>query len=195
MDIKAKLDRILDQWNLLNHPFYQAWSAGTLSLDALRIYAREYRELIAALPMGWETLQDEETASEEREHILLWDDFREALGEGDLRASIKEAKELTRAAHELFSTPAAALGALYAFEAQQPATAKSKLDGLKTHYQLPKETEPYFEVHSSNWHESRKLLDQISALSPSEQDEAYRGCERMAASLWNALTGIQQAAC
>ena len=145
--------------------------------------------------MGWETLRDEETASEEREHILLWNDFRNALGEADFQTSIKETKELKRAAGELFSTPPSALGALYAFEAQQPATAKSKLDGLKTHYQLPRGVEPYFEAHSSNWHEFAKLLDQINRLSSSEQDEAYRSCERMAASLWNALTGIQQAAC
>ena len=39
MDIKARLDQILEQWNLLNHPFYQAWSEGTLPMDALRVYA------------------------------------------------------------------------------------------------------------------------------------------------------------
>ena len=92
----------------------------------------------------------------------------------------------------LFSSPDSTLGAMYAFEAQQPATAKSKLDGLKTHYSLPPEVEPYLEAHSANWHESEKILSALEELTLEEQAQAEKACAQMAKSLWNALTGIHE---
>ncbi len=110
-------------------------------------------------------------------------------------ASLPQTLNLVRASDALFATRATALGAMYAFEAQQPATAKSKLDGLKTHYNLPQGVEPYFKVHSANWHESEKILRQIESLPVDEQARALAACEQMAASLWDALTGIHDATC
>jgi len=191
MSIKNRLDQTLSQWNLLQHPFYRAWSAGTLPVEALRSYAREYGAFITLLPLGWETLCDEETAQEEREHTELWNSFAAALTTRVAGApEIGQVDLLTITARQLFAAPASALGALYAFEAQQPATAKSKLDGLKTHYAIPAGAEPYFEVHSHNEHEARKILAQIDALSPSDQEQAQEACAQMAEGLWDALTGI-----
>jgi pyrroloquinoline-quinone synthase len=193
--MKQKLDPILEKWNLLKHPFYQAWSAGTLPVDALQVYAREYGNFISTLPRAWETLGDSETAQEEREHAELWTDFTAAVGAFTADASLPQTVNLVRASDALFAARASALGALYAFEAQQPATAQSKLDGLKTHYALPREVEPYFEVHSVNWHESEKILRQLDALPAEEQAQALAACERLAESLWDALTGIHEATC
>ena len=193
--MKKKLDSILEKWDLLKHPFYQAWSAGTLPVEALQVYAREYGNFIANLPRGWETLNDIETAAEEREHAELWTDFTASVGGFTADASLVQTLGLARVADELFAAPASALGAMYAFEAQQPATAKSKLDGLKTHYELPQGVEPYFEVHSANWHESEKILRHLDALPADEQMIALVACERMAQSLWDALTGIHEATC
>ena len=193
--MKQKLDAVLEKWNLLQHPFYQAWSAGTLPVEALQVYAREYGDFIATLPRAWETLNDAETADEERDHANLWTDFTAALGGFTSPASLPQTLSLVRASDALFASRASALGALYAFEAQQPATAKSKLDGLKTHYQLPQGVEPYFEAHSANWHESEKILRQIVSLPADEQADALAACEQMASSLWHALTGIHEATC
>lgn len=193
--MKDRLDQILERWNLLKHPFYQAWSAGTLPVEALQVYAREYGSFISALPRAWETLGDSETAREEREHADLWTDFTAAVGGFAADASLPQTVGLARVSDALFAARASALGALYAFEAQQPATAQSKLDGLKTHYRLPREVEPYFEVHSANWHESEKILRQLETLSAEEQTHALAACEQMAHSLWDALTGIHEAAC
>jgi pyrroloquinoline-quinone synthase len=195
MSIKEQIDPILEKWDLLKHPFYQAWSAGTLPVEALQLYAREYGNFIALLPRGWETLADASTAAEEREHAALWADFASALDESPAEASEPAAQELVRNAETLFGSPASALGALYAFESQQPATAKSKLEGLRAHYQLPEAAEPYFEVHSINWHEAAKIRAELERLSPAEQAEARLACEQMAESLWNALTGIYEASC
>ena len=193
MNIKGQLDPILEKWDLLKHPFYEAWSAGTLPMEALRVYAREYEGFISTLPLGWENLKDEATAEEEREHAEMWAGFRSVIGEGDDMRTVPQAEQRALTARELFTSPASALGALYAFERQQPATAQSKLEGLQSFYGFAEE--PYFKAHSSNWHESEKILKQMEALSPADQQEARLACERMAAALWDALSGIHSATC
>jgi len=193
--MKNELDGIVEKWNLLKHPFYQSWSAGTLPVDALQVYAREYGNFIATLPRGWETLNDAETATEEREHADMWTDFTAAVGGFSADATLEQTMNLVSAANESFTTRAGTLGAMYAFEVQQPATAKSKLEGLKAHYKFGAAVEPYFEVHSSNWHESEKILAQINALPADERAEALVACERMAHLLWDALSGIHDVTC
>ena len=59
-------------------------------------------------------------------------------------------RQLVMTARELFTDYATALGALYAFEAQQPSTAASKLEGLERHYQLPDNARTYFEYIATN---------------------------------------------
>ena len=195
MNIKHRLDETIANWNLLENPFYQAWSDGTLPQEALRTYASEYGALISLMPSGWETLADYEIAQEEREHLELWCDFARGLDTEIGQARVPKVKNLVETAQHLFSTPVTALGALYAFESQQPATAQSKLEGLQSFYNLPHTVEPYFEIHSHNQHESEKLLDQIEFLSSEEQEKALDACETMSAALWDALNGIYEAEC
>ncbi len=195
MDFKQTLDSKIADYNLLNHPFYQAWSAGELPVEALRSYAREYGAFISLMPEGWETLNDAEIAAEETEHIDLWADFAAGLDTTVTEAQIPQVKALMETADELFSEPTTALGALYAFEAQQPATAQSKLAGLKAFYQLPESVEPYFETHSHNEHEAEKLLAYIGTLPSDSYATVVQACEKMSAALWDALTGIHDAEC
>lgn len=190
MDIKQELDSKISKFNLLEHPFYQEWSAGELPVDALKCYAREYGAFISTIPKGWETLNDAETAEEETEHIELWQDFAHGLDTEISNAQIPQVKALLNTAENLFTNRNTALGALYAFEAQQPETAKSKLTGLKEFYQLPEKVEPYFVTHSHNEHEAEKLLEQISTLSEDSQKSVIQACEQMSRALWDALTGI-----
>jgi len=195
MDFKQTLDSKIADYNLLNHPFYQAWSAGELPVEALRSYAREYGAFISMMPAGWETLNDAEIAAEETEHIDLWADFAAGLDTTVTEAQIPQVKALMKTADELFSEPATALGALYAFEVQQPATAQSKLTGLKAFYQLPKSVEPYFETHSHNEHETEKLIEHIGTLPSDSHATVVQACEKMSVALWDALTGIHDAEC
>ena len=195
MDIKQALDSKISNYSLLNHPFYQAWSAGELPVDALKCYAREYGAFISTLPKGWETLNDPETAEEETEHIDMWADFADGLNTRVSEAQVPQVNTLLETADKLFSDGETALGALYAFEAQQPETAKSKLSGLKAFYQLPEKVEPYFETHSHNEHEAEKLLARIAELSPDDQQTVVHACEQMSSALWDALTGIHDAEC
>ena len=194
MDFKQALDSKIADYNLLNHPFYQAWSAGELPIAALQSYAREYGAFIATLPIGWAHF-DADIAAEETEHIHLWTDFAAGLDTRVTEADTPEAKALMQTADQLFSDPKTALGALYAFETQQPATAQSKLIGLQKFYQLPKSVEPYFETHAHNEHETEKLLAYIEKLPQETQATVVAACEQMCAALWDALTGIHDAEC
>lgn len=193
MDVKQALDNRIADYNLLDHPFYRAWSAGELPIDALRRYAREYGAFIATIPLGWETIGDAEIAADEIDHIDLWSEFAAGLETRVADAEIPQVQALVDTARELFSEPTTALGALYAFEAQQPETAHSKLTGLKAFYELPASVEPYFETHSHDDHESEKLLESIGALPAESHPEIVAACEQMSRSLWDALTGIHDA--
>jgi pyrroloquinoline-quinone synthase len=194
MNIKTQLNERIDRWALLRHPFYQAWESGQLPVGALQTYASEYGAFISLLPKGWETISDQDTANEEREHIALWAQFAQGLDTQVNDAELPAVADLVTTADTLFASPATALGAMYAFEAQQPATAKSKLDGLRKHYSLPG-GERYFLAHANNQHEAAKLLELISDLPADGQAEALAACQQMSEALWNALSDIYEVHC
>ncbi len=79
----------------------------------------------------------------------------------------------------LFSEPASALGALYAFEAQQPRIAISKLQGIKDYYPLPEMAVSYFKVHSQNAQEVDKIRISINELPKEEKSVVINSCELM----------------
>ena len=195
MDLRAQLNERIDRWALLRHPFYQAWESGKLPVKALQSYAREYGAFISLLPLGWETVGDAVTAAEEREHTERWQQFASGLDAQIGEAQLSGVVDLVATSERLFASPPAALGALYAFEAQQPGTAASKLDGLRKHYTLPEDSEPYFVTHASNQHEAAKLLELIAALPAVERQVALGACEQMSEALWNALTDIYDTYC
>ena len=192
MDLKSVLGQSVDSFNLLNNPFYRAWSCGQLSVNSLRTYAEEYGAFIAVVDEGWLAQDDLVMAQEEREHLQLWASFASSLGTEVGTPRVPEVQDLVATAKELFAERAQAMGALYAFEVQQPATAKSKLEGLRSFYELPEEAHRYFHAHRSNEYETEKLLEGMSELGSEEQKESVRACERMCRALWDALTGIHQ---
>jgi pyrroloquinoline-quinone synthase len=193
--IREALDRDVLERNLLEHPFYRAWSAGTLPAAALAAYAREYGAFVAALPAGWTALADAETAEEEREHARLWDAFARALDTEVGEARTPEVRALLALAARHFAEPAAAAGALYAFERQQPATAESKLAGLRAFYRLGPQAERYFEEHTRNQHEADKLAARIASLDPEGRVRAQAACREMSQGLWDALSGLHPGDC
>jgi pyrroloquinoline-quinone synthase len=190
MTLKQKLDQAIDQWDLLNSRFYTAWNAGELPRTALAQYAVEYGSFIRMLPRGWETLDDAETVEEEHEHAELWDVFAGALDTQVTAPATPEVSALIDTGYKLFAAPVTAMGAMYAFEAQQPETAETKLAGLREHYPVPAEGEEYFKAHAVNHHESEKLLARMTTLSPAGQAAAIEACAQMSKALWDALEGI-----
>ena len=90
MEIFDLLDAARRRINVLEHPFYERWSAGELAPEELSFYAGEYRHAVVALadasslaaaaaaPAHEPTLARH--AREEAGHVELWDDFARAVG-------------------------------------------------------------------------------------------------------------------
>ncbi len=93
MDVLARLDEARRATNVLEHPFYERWSAGELSAGELSMYAGEYRHAVVALAQASALLAVkagpehraglERHAEEERAHVALWDEFARATRTAD----------------------------------------------------------------------------------------------------------------
>ena len=203
------LNQRLDELHLLKHEFYQAWNMGELSLETLKIYAREYYHHVAAFPRYLSRIHSncadlktrqillgnliEEEQGEEN-HPELWKNFAQGLGVSatDIaaKAQLPRTNRLVDGYFELVENDfAKGLGALYAYERQTPEVAKSKIDGLTKHYNITdEETLKFFNVHmqADEWH-SQECADIIASLSPEDQAKAAQGAELGAKLLWGFL--------
>ncbi len=193
MNFEKRLDQSITKWNLLESRFYQAWSEGCLPKESLAQYANEYGAFISRIPEGWANHGDESVAEEEREHLKLWRNFAQELGVDIGDPKTQEVVELVKTADALFSEPVTALGALYAFEAQQPGTAETKLAGLRQHYDVTEKACEYFVVHAQDYSEPALLRNRIGVLADAEQLRAVTACEEMCRALRKALDGMTPA--
>jgi pyrroloquinoline-quinone synthase len=192
----AELDGIVGQWDLNQHPFYQAWRAGTLPVERLAAYAAEWAPFIGMLDAGWERIGEPSYAAEEREHDVLWARFRAALGAAaSADVGLPQSRTLTAVGENAFTTVPEALGALYSFEVQQPATAQSKLAGLQEHYAgtVNEPAQEYFREHAAETDEPAMLASRIEALSDDEFARARTACAVFSAAAWGALDGVYYA--
>ncbi len=188
----SRCDAIVARHSLLQHPFYLAWSDGTLPVPALKEYAHDYGAFIRTVGQGWEAVGEAHIAGVEEGHAQVWQNTFAAGLETTVDAPrAAEAAALVDSAHALFADRVTALGALYAFESQQPYTAQSKLAGLREHYQqLPECCGEYFRLHEDDFDEPALLAAQMDALPAAEQERAVAACERLSQGLHDALTGL-----
>jgi len=183
---------IFEQYNLLQHPFYLAWNEGRLTKEQMGVYAGEYSSFIQLISAGWQAVGEQAIAKEEEEHYILWRNFSESLDTKNMEATISQVNKLVSSLRNCFRSYAGALGALYAFEAQQPATASSKLEGLKRHYNNWRADGTYFTIHQADIEEPALLEKKINSLSKEEKLVAALACEETCSLLWGALTGIME---
>lgn len=187
--------------NVLEHPFYQRWTAGELSGAELADYSGQYRHAVEAIATLSEQIADElpdrpelrAHAAEERQHIALWDGFAGAVG-GDVAAP---ANAETAGCVEVWTArdgALAALGRLYAIESGQPQISKTKLEGLSEHYGVESAAgRRYFTVHRGrdveHAAEARELLEELIE-SPADEDVVVAAAERAFAANWRLLDGV-----
>ena len=219
MTVSAAIDRKVAERTMLQHPFYQAWTQGRLSLETLRAYARQYFHHVEAFPravsavhsacpdrdgrrMLAENLAEEEgLESGKQDHATLWLMFACGLGENERGVRGQQLNRETEALIDTFrrlsrKSYASGLGALYAYESQFPGVASAKIEGLIDRYGIAdEETLRFFRVHESADVEHsavcRRLLDN---LPQSERDEAVAAGEELAGALWNFLSGVEATA-
>jgi len=207
-----ELNKQLDKYHLLHHPFYKSWNDGKLNREIIKDYAEQYYQHVKAFPryisathslcediekrkILLENLQDEENRNED--HPKLWKDFAFAMGSNKKEIeSVKEEKFTTELIENFFKNGRASyaegLASLYTYERQIPEVAETKIRGLKNHYGVTsKEGLKFFEVHKAAdvYHRQacEKLLD---GLSKEEQDKAEKSALSTAKYLWNFLTGM-----
>ncbi len=201
--------------NLLNHPFYLLWSAGSLNQTILADYAKQYYKHVEAFPryislihsqctdlkdrqILLENLIEEERGSEN--HPKLWRDFTMELGVKN--EEIENCKAYDKTKHlvdEFFdlckASYASGLGALYAYEHQTPAVAESKIKGLKQFYNIDSiRALKFFEVHKGvdEWH-SEEVANLIEKLPADQKAEAKVAAMKAAEVLWGFLDGMMEA--
>lgn len=171
-----QLDARIAKYDLLCHPFYQAWSEGTLTRDDLRAYAQDYYHHVEAFPtylaelgirleegelrravlanMADEKGLEDVSGKPSRAHSDLWLDFAEGMGaRRDLtgHSPLPEITELMAFFHRAASegAPEEALAAFYAYESQVPRVAKEKARGLRERYGADERTIAYFSLHTT----------------------------------------------
>lgn len=216
-DFWSQAQEILSKYDLLCHPFYQAWSEGKLTRDDLARYAADYYHHVAAFPEYLETVaarnegelqravesnrRDElgEDSADGRTHADLWLDFAAAMGAAR-RASAEPPAEIEalvdsfrRIARE--GSPVEALAAFYAYESQVPRVAAEKARGLRAWYGADDPACRYFDLHTTaDVHHSnvwRQAIDRQLAQGASPSAALY-ALSNAARALWTALDGIER---
>ena len=212
MQLLEKIDAAIADKNLLKHPFYQDWQAGKLSRESLQLYAAQYYRHVEAFPQHlrvlaaradeslkpvvMENLAEEENPA--RPHPKLWRDFAVALGVSEdvvtSSPSLPGTQHVVQKFREICAnrSVAEAVAALYAYEAQVPEIATTKIDGLKKFYGI---TEPkglaYFEVHEEADKEHRAAWRQwLEANAKGNEAEILKSTNEALDALWGALSAV-----
>ena len=207
-----ELNKKLDQYHLLNHPFYKSWNEGKLTREIIKDYAEQYYQHVKAFPryisathsicediekrkILLENLQDEENPN--ADHPKLWKNF--ALAMGADKDKIEDVKRewftndmIENFFHQARKSYAEGLAYLYTYERQIPEIAETKIRGLKNFYGVTsKEGLEFFEAHKAadviHRKECEKLLD---ALTEEEKSKAEKASMLTARYLWNFLSGM-----
>ena len=213
----AAIDAAIAERAMLTHPFYQAWEEGALTKDALRAYARQYFHHVEAFPRAVsavhancpdakgrrllaENLAEEEGLGEgKNDHASLWLDFAAGLGADEAEVRAVSVNVETQSLIDTFrklsrQSYASGLGALYAYESQLPAIAKTKIEGLVARYDV---SEPralkFFEVHEvADIEHSDVCRELLDALPEGERGEAHAAACELAEALRGFLSGMQR---
>jgi pyrroloquinoline-quinone synthase len=190
----TRIDDVVSEQHLLKHPFYTAWTEGTLTTRALRGYAAQYYKHVAAFPRYLSAIHAQTPDLETRQYLLenlideergaenhpeLW--LRFAEGIGTTRAAVRGAAALPETAacdaayREISGArgPLAGLSALYAYESMVPAVSASKIDGLKKHYGIDDDdTLRFFSVHLEVDERHADVARDILVRAPEDERDA-----------------------
>jgi pyrroloquinoline-quinone synthase len=211
------VDALIEKHHLLKHPFYQAWTQGTLSRDELALYAEQYYQHVRAFPENLRTLASRtngnlgamvtENLSEELDavapHPMLWRQFAQSMGVSE--TSIEEARPLPGVAALLdtldelsaHGSLAQAVAAFYAYEAQVPEIASQKISGLRKFYGV-NETRSlaYFAVHEeADVRHRAAWRSWLASQENLDEVEVLCAAERTLKALWGALDAVYPQGC
>ena len=195
-----RIEAARERWNVLEHPFYQRWSAGELSREELARYSGQYRHAVEAVAEVSATIAAgapdrsglREHAEEEAAHVELWDGFVREAG-GDVAA--EPTAETSDCVGEWTADRGlvANLVRLYAIESGQPAISRTKREGLLERYGFADGTgTAYFRVHETrdveHAVEARELVDELA--DAGDADALVGEAEAAFRANWRLLDGV-----
>jgi pyrroloquinoline-quinone synthase len=201
-DVWKRIEQARDRWNVLEHPFYQRWSAGELSREELAHYSGQYRHATAALARLCADVADSAPdserselrrhAEEEASHIALWDGFVEAVG-GEVAAEPTAETQECVDAWTVSDDRVSQLVRLFAIESGQPAISKTKREGLAAHYGIGDGPgNEYFRVHEAadvdHAAEGRSLIE--AHLADADPEALVAAAESVFKANWRLLDGV-----
>lgn len=210
-----RLGQRIEERSLLEHPYYQAWKAGELTLGDLRIYAAQYYFFESNFPRYLsaihtscpdrsirqnilDNLWDEEHGTEN--HRKLWLDFCAALGLDEQSVTDSDVSAATQALLDTYSRITSdgsyqeGLSAIYAYEAQVPKVALEKIKGLQELYGIDSEESlKFFAVHSTldEEHSEREARDLALSTQPDEEPLVEAALEAALDAWWAFLDGVE----
>jgi pyrroloquinoline-quinone synthase len=204
IDTVRGLDAAAKRWNLLEHSFYQRWSAGTLTREELADYAGQYTHVVAGLPRWLEAAAQADPdfgdelrrhSREEERHISLWDRFTAAVSEGEVVPAEPNlaTSDLVRRCDELAAS-GQGVAVAWAIEAQTPAVSIAKLEGLRQHYAIDERSGgQYFELHRELDVEHEIELRTVIASQPEViAADAPEAASAVLEGLWQLLSSVER---
>jgi len=202
VDLWSRLQDVQARWNVLEHPFYERWSAGRLSRDDLARYAGQYRHAVVALAEAADraagaagSAEMAAHAGEEAAHVALWDAFAGAAGTDRPQPAEAETAACATAWAGDGRDLLGHLVALYAIESAQPAISRVKSDGLREHYGFAAgPATAYFDLHAeldrAHAAEGRELI--AGRLDGADEDSLVAEAERVLEANWRLLDGVER---
>jgi pyrroloquinoline-quinone synthase len=163
------IDDNIQHKSLLKHKFYQLWSAGSLSMEDLRGYSKEYFQLVKVVPdlvgnvLEQIIAEDEhniryintikQNMEEEKQHVAPWVSFAESIGVTrnelyDYKCSRKTRDAVLDMSRLTRRSLGSGISTLYSFEKQLPEISAKKIEGLVNFYGVQNERAlDYFRIH------------------------------------------------
>ncbi|MCS6820899.1 MAG: CADD family putative folate metabolism protein [Microscillaceae bacterium] len=218
-----KIQDLVAEKNMLQHPFYRKWNDGKLTKTELQEYAKQYSHFMEHFPRFLSAIHSNCENKEVRRTLLanladeegfktstanhpeLWENFATGLGlsheEYKNVSLLPETKNLVNGFYQFAKSEnyLAGIAAMYAYESQIPSIAVKKIEGLKAFYgiQEPKTLE-FFEVHAeADVYHSKEELDILTenATTAESQQAVLEAVKTSTELLWKFLDGIYETYC
>lgn len=195
---------------LLDHPFYQRWTKGELTLAELASYAEQYRHVEAALPSVLETVvsglppgaaRDATAANLADEvgnpapHVEIFESFAAAVGARPGAAATPATEALVALQKDAAARGAAVgLSVLSAYESQAAEIAASKSEGLARNYGIDAAGTAFWDLHAALEDDHAGWSFEALAEMGADEDEVSQAAREAARAWWAFLDEREAAA-
>lgn len=210
MNLLEQIQKQTLNYKMLNHPFYQDWMTGKLTLEQLQNYAIQYIPFVDCFPrmvsaiislcidsesrkLLLENLLDEEGLGHTAPHPQLWLQFAKGIGANlNILPSVKSYNFQNTYFNLCRSSFEEGLCALYSYESQISEIAKAKIHGLAQNYNITdKATIEFFIVHKkADVYHTQACLNLMKKIETDKIETSVAAATQASKLLWNFLSEV-----